>query len=183
SQRSGTSSSTFRSNERGLSVGKEPDMIGGQAIGARFAGCALAIFLTGAASAFAQGNGVINGTIVDKDGVVPGARITASDPATGIARTAVSDDRGVFRLLSVPPGRYNIKGGLEGFKTIPINDFPLLLGESRDLGKLALTVGALSESLTVTAEAPPVQPPGSQLQRTVTGDQLTMIQVKGRDIF
>src|SRR5262245_59853120 len=116
-------------------------MSGGQGIGARVARCALAIFLAGAASAFAQGTGVINGTIVDKDGVVPGATITATDSATGVVRTAVSDDRGVFRVLSVPPGRYNIKIELEGFKAITINDFPLLLGESRDLGKLPMTVG------------------------------------------
>src|SRR5262245_53702380 len=122
-------------------------------------------------------------TVIDKDGVVPGATITATDPATGVSRTAISDDRGVFRVLSVPPGRYNIKIELEGFKTITINDFPLLLGESRDLGKLTMSVGALTESLTVTAEVTPVQTSASQLQRTVTGDQLTMIQVKGRDIF
>jgi hypothetical protein len=183
SGRSGRSSSTFRSRERGSLVGKEPDMSGGQGIGARVARCALAIFLAGAASAFAQGNGVINGTIVDKDGVVPGATVTATDSATGVVRTAVSDDRGVFRVLSVPPGRYNIKIELEGFKAITINDFPLLLGESRDLGKLPMTVGTVAETLTVTAEVTPVQTSASQLQRTVTGDQLTMIQVKGRDIF
>ncbi|HTH04046.1 MAG TPA: carboxypeptidase-like regulatory domain-containing protein, partial [Vicinamibacterales bacterium] len=158
-------------------------MIGGQGKGLRFAGCVLAILLAGAAIAFAQGNGVITGTVVDKDGVVPGATITATDTATGIVRKAVSDDRGVFRLLSVPPGRYRINVEVEGFKTITVDDFPLLLGESRDLGKLTMTVGALTESLTVTAEVTPVQTSASQLQRTVTGDQLTMIQVKGRDIF
>jgi len=158
-------------------------MIGGQGKGLRFASCVLAILLAGAAIAFAQGNGVITGTVVDKDGVVPGATITATDTATGIVRKAVSDDRGVFRLLSVPPGRYRINVEVEGFKTITVDDFPLLLGESRDLGKLAMTVGALTESLTVTAEVTPVQTSASQLQRTVTGDQLTMIQVKGRDIF
>jgi hypothetical protein len=126
----------------------------------RFAGCVLAILLAGAAIAFAQGNGVITGTVVDKDGVVPGATITATDTATGIVRKAVSDDRGVFRLLSVPPGRYRINVEVEGFKTITVDDFPLLLGESRDLGKLAMTVGALTESLTVTAEVTPVQTSG-----------------------
>src|SRR5262245_52272319 len=104
-------------------------MMGGQGIGARLAACALAIFLAAAANAFAQGNGVINGTVVDKDGVVPGATITATDIATGVVHTATSDDRGVFRILSVPPGRYAVKVELQGFKTITITDFPLLLGE------------------------------------------------------
>src|SRR6185436_1099508 len=158
-------------------------MNGGRRKGLGLASCVLAIVLGGAATAFGQGNGVITGTVLDKDGVVPGATISATDTATGVVRKAVSDDRGVFRLLSVPPGRYNIKIEIEGFKTIAVDDFPLLLGESRDLGKLTMTVGALTESLTVTAEVTPVQTTASQLQRTVTGDQLTMIQVKGRDIF
>ena len=59
-------------------------MIGGQGKGLRFASCVLAILLAGAAIAFAQGNGVITGTVVDKDGVVPGATITATDTATGV---------------------------------------------------------------------------------------------------
>jgi hypothetical protein len=158
-------------------------MNGGQRKRLGLASCVLAIVLAGVATAFAQGNGVITGTVVDKDGVVPGATISATDTATGVVRKAVSDDRGVFRLLSVPPGRYHIKIEVEGFKTITVDDFPLLHGESRDLGKLTMSVGALSESLTVTAEVTPVQTSASQLQRTVTGDQLTMIQVKGRDVF
>ena len=41
----------------------------------------------------------------------------------------------------------------------------------------------MTESTTVTAEVTPVQTTSSDLQRTITGDQLTAIQVKGRDIF
>jgi hypothetical protein len=48
---------------------------------------------------------------------------------------------------------------------------------------LSLQVGVRSETVTVTAEVTPVQTTASNLQRTVTGDQLTAIQVKGRDIF
>jgi hypothetical protein len=59
----------------------------------------------------------------------------------------------------------------------------LLSGESRDLGTLKLEIGTLTELLTVTADVTPVQTTSSSLQRNMTGDQLTMIQVKGRDIF
>ncbi len=145
----------------------------------------VSIFLAGAAAAFAQGqgNGMFTGTVGDNDGVVPGATVTATDPATGLIRSIQSNEQGIFRLLSLPPGRYSLRVEMEGFKQITLSDVLLLSGETRDLGKLMLEVGVLSEAVTVTAEVTPVQTTSSQLQRTVTGDQLTMIQVKGRDIF
>ena len=155
---------------------------------ARLGACVLLgvlYFLAGADRALAQGQstGVLTGTVTDGDGVIPGATITAVDADTSVTRTAVSNERGVFRLLSVPPGRYTIRVELEGFKQITIPDVPLYTGETRDLGKLALQVGVRTEAITVTAEVTPVQTTNSNLQRTVTGDQLTAIQVKGRDIF
>src|SRR4030095_704485 len=146
------------------------------------AGC---LVLAGAIPALAQGQGnaVLTGTVLDPDGVVPGATVTATDPATSITRSAVSNEQGTFRLLALPPGRYTISVEMEGFKKITIPDVALYSGETRDLGKLTLQVGVRSENITVTAEVTPVQTSASQLQRTVTGDQLTMIQVKGRDVF
>ena len=143
------------------------------------------LVLAGAVPALAQGQGnaVLTGTVLDPDGVVPGATVTATDPATSISRSATSNEQGTFRLLALPPGRYTINVEMEGFKKITIPDVALYGGETRDLGKLTLQVGVRSENITVTAEVTPVQTTASNLQRTVTGDQLTMIQVKGRDIF
>ena len=65
------------------------------------------ILVAGPSPAFAQGqgNGVFTGTIADSDGVIPGAAVTATDPATGLVRSATSNEQGVFRVLSLPPGR------------------------------------------------------------------------------
>ena len=58
------------------------------------------VVVAGAPSAFAQGqNAILTGTIGDNDGVIPGATVTVTDPATGLTRTAESNDRGVFRIL------------------------------------------------------------------------------------
>ena len=154
--------------------------------GSRLFGCVLVLVcLVCAQSAFAQGqgNGILTGTVSDKDGVVPGAMVTATDAATALVRSATSNEQGVFRLISLPPARYSLRVEMEGFKVITLSDIMLLSGETRDLGKLVLEVGVRAETITVTAESTPVQTSASQLQRTVTGDMLTMIQVKGRDIF
>jgi hypothetical protein len=143
------------------------------------------VCLAGAATAFAQGqgNGILTGTVADNAGVVPGATVTATDAATGLVRSSPSNEQGVFRLLSLPPGKYSLRVEMEGFKQITLDDIMLLSGETRDVGKLVLSIGVRTESITVTAESTPVQIATSSLQKTVTGDQLTMIQVKGRDIF
>jgi hypothetical protein len=62
--------------------------------------------LAGADRALAQGQtGVLTGTVTDGDGVIPGATVTAVDADTSVTRTAVSNEQGVFRLLSMPSGR------------------------------------------------------------------------------
>src|SRR5688572_27223977 len=156
-------------------------------IGARLFPCLcflVLIALACAPPAFAQGqNGILTGIVADGDGVVPGATVTATDPTTGLVRTAVSNDRGIFRVLSVPAGRYAVKIEMEGFRQITLNEVMVISGETRDLGRLVLEVGTLAEAVTVTAEVTPVNTTTGSLQRNMTGDQLTMIQVKGRDIF
>ena len=68
------------------------------------------VVVAGAPSAFAQGqNAILTGTIGDNDGVIPGATVTVTDPATGLTRTAESNDRGVFRILALPAGRYTVR--------------------------------------------------------------------------
>ena len=155
-------------------------------IGARLVACVFVlIFLAGETTGFAQGqgNGTLTGTVADSGGVVPGATVTATNPTTGLIRSVTSSDQGTFRLLSLPPGRYSLRVEMEGFKQIEINDVVLLSGEERELGKLVLEIGVISESVLVTTFVTPVQTSTSQLQRTVTSDQITSIQVKGRDIF
>jgi hypothetical protein len=151
----------------------------------RFFACVLvAIALWAATDAFAQGqNGILTGVVTDSDGVIPGATVTATNAATGLVSSGVSNEQGVFRILSLPPGRYALRVTMEGFRQITLDDVLVVSGETRDLGRLALEVGTLAEAVTVTAEVTPVNTTTGSLQRNMTGDQLTMIQVKGRDIF
>ena len=146
--------------------------------------CVLMICLAGAPSAFAQGqNAILTGTVTDNAGIVPGATVVATDPTTGLTRSAESNEQGVFRVLSLPAGRYSVRIEMAGFRQINLNDIQLVSGETRDLGRLVLEVGTLAEAVTVSAEVTPVNTTTGSLQRNMTGDQLTMIQVKGRDIF
>ena len=153
-------------------------------VGARFLACASAlILLAGASNASAQVTGSLTGTVADNVGVVPGATVTATESTLGVSRSTTTNEAGLFRLLSLPPGNYGLKVEMDGFKPILMNDVRLSSAEIRDLGKLTMTAGAVSESVTITAEVTPVQTATSARQQTLTGDTLTTIQVKGRDLF
>src|SRR5262245_60501082 len=142
------------------------------------------ICLAGAPDALAQGTGTLTGTVLDSTGAaLPGATVTATDPATATVRPVVTNNVGLFRIDALLPGRYTVKVELPGFKPVTITDINLLSLEIRDLGKVALQIGSIQETLTVTSEVTPVQVSDSSLRKTITNDDLANIQVKGRDMY
>jgi carboxypeptidase family protein/TonB-dependent receptor-like protein len=143
------------------------------------------LFCNGAArGAMAQGTGTLTGTVVDETGAsLPGATVNATDATTATVRSVVSNEAGIFRIAALNPGRYVVKVELSGFKPVTIADINLLSLENRDLGKVALALGTVQENLTVTADVTPVQVSDSSRMKTITLEDLTNIQVKGRDMY
>jgi hypothetical protein len=130
------------------------------------------------------GTGTLTGTIIDGQGAsVPGALVEATEQATGAARTATSDTDGAFRLAGLPPGRYTVDVTLSGFAPVKMTDVPLAPAEIRSLEKVQLKVGQLTETVTVAANTAAVQTATSSRMGTVTAEQLTNIQMKGRDVW
>src|SRR5262245_13425535 len=88
----------------------------------RFLVCTLALLTTFlmTSSAFAQtGAGSLTGIVADQSGgKVPGATVTATNQATNVAYTAVSNEAGNYSITSVPVGTYVLKAELSGFKTV-----------------------------------------------------------------
>ena len=144
----------------------------------------VSICLAGASNAFAQGTGTLTGTVVDSQGsAVPGATVTATEAETAAVRVVVSNDSGLFRIAALNPGRYTLKIDLASFRPVTVQEINLSSAEIRDLGKLTLQVGPLTETVSVTSEVTPVQVSDSARRKTVTGDDLKNIQMKGRDIY
>ena len=145
----------------------------------------LLVCLATASTAFAQGaTGTLTGTIVDSSGAaVPGATVNATEANTGTVRSGVSNEQGVFRMAALNPGGYTLSIELASFRTVTVSDINLSSSETRDLGKLTLEVGSLSEVVSVTSEVTPVQVADSSRRSTITTDDIANIQTKGRDIF
>src|SRR5262249_23730616 len=125
----------------------------------RSAAWTLGLLLTLNVSAFAQGviQGQIAGAIKDDTGAaLPGVTVTVTSPALQVPNvTAVSDERGEYRVISLPPGTYRVQYELSGFGTLVRDGIVLTTGFAAKLD-VSLKVATLSETITVSGESPVV---------------------------
>ena len=115
--------------------------------------------------------------------VVPGAEVQLVDTRTGAVRTALTDNSGLFRFPNVAPSVYSVTVKAAGFKSHLEREIALSASETRDLGRIALEIGSMTEQIAITAEATPVQVASSEKSQTIDGRQLNDITIKGRDLF
>jgi hypothetical protein len=123
----------------------------------RFAIWALAFygcFGAGIASAQTTTTGTLSGTIVDQSGgALPGVAVTATHEPTGTKYEAVTGADGVFGIPNVRVGGpYTVTAILSGFRDQTISGISVALGEAKTVD-VKMSLGTLSEDVTVTAEA------------------------------
>src|SRR6476661_5763826 len=72
--------------------------------------------LISAACLWGQFGSGLQGTIVDRtSAVVPGARVIVTNTETGVSRTTVTSDEGIYRFTSLNAGTYRLTATKEGF--------------------------------------------------------------------
>jgi len=126
----------------------------------------------------------IQGVVTDASGaVVGGATCTLTNQATNQASVVQAFGDGAFRFANVAPGVYGLTIESPGFKTQSIRDIEVTVGETRTLGKLAMQVGEVKESISVAAESASLQLASAERSGLVSGTQLNDIAIKGRDLF
>src|SRR5438034_1670075 len=116
---------------------------------------AIALVLGLHTAAYAQtGAASITGLLTDQSGAAaPGVTVTATNQATNVAYTAVSNETGSYTITSVPVGTYVVKAALTGFKTATTKPIQL---DAKQIARLdfKLAVGSLEDTIQVTAAAP-----------------------------
>ena len=96
----------------------------------------------------------VYGTVYDEQrGVIPGATITLKNLDTGQVRVVLSDGTGNFRLVGLPPGRYEIQTALAGFVTDVQSDLQLTISAEAERDVI-LEVEGVSVHETVTGARP-----------------------------
>jgi len=129
-------------------------------------------------------NSVVIGRIVDPaNAVVAGAPVSLTDHNTGAVRRAITDTSGVFRFPDVLPSTYTLSIQMKGFKAETVNDIVVAADETRNMGTLTLEIGSVSETISVMAEATPIQLASSEQSREIDANQLENVTLKGRDLF
>jgi len=101
--------------------------------------------------------GTILGAVADETGArVPRAAVTITNLETGITRALTSDEAGRYRAPNLPPGSYEVRAELTGFRTAVRRGIQLTVG-SEAVVDLTLSVGAVVFLLLRWAFAPLTQ--------------------------
>jgi hypothetical protein len=127
--------------------------------------------------------GTITGEVTDNSGaVMPGVSVSVSgERLIGGARSEVTDARGIYHFENLPPGSYDVKFELQGFKTFEHKQISLSAGFVATVN-VRLEVGTLQETVVVTGDAPTVDTK-SNVQQTVMGQDVMENIPTGRDLW
>ena len=141
------------------------------------------IFMLSTAPASAQlATAGLNGRVTDSSGaVLPGVTVNATQTATGLLRTAVTDDAGAYVLSNLPPGPYRLEVTLQGFRTYVQTGLVLTVGAAPTVNA-ALEVGALEETVTVDAAAPLVDVRSAGISAVIENERIVELPLQGRQV-
>jgi Carboxypeptidase regulatory-like domain/TonB-dependent Receptor Plug Domain len=146
---------------------------------------ALALVLFAATTGLGQStSGSITGTVKDSAGApVPDANVLVTIPATNLKRKVTSNSAGVFIATQLPPGNYTIAVEKAGFKKFEKTNIILNAIDLINAGDFTLDVGAVTDTVTVSAEAARIEIQSETGERSglVTGTQLKELALNGRN--
>ena len=127
-----------------------------------------------------QTAGSIAGVIVDNQGAAaPGVTVTARNLSTGFTRTVTTSTSGFYALTALPVGAYDIVAELSGFTRLELHNIVVQISETHDLN-MTLRVAQVSETVTVTADAPLISTTSSSVGQVVDIDRIESLPLNGR---
>ena len=131
--------------------------------------------------ALAQTSGTISGTIVDASGaVLPGVHVTTRNAGTGLVRSAITGAQGRFAIPALPPGTYEVRAELAGFKPQVRPDVLLAVAETLALN-MTLQLGDLAIEDRVVGVTPLVNTTTSELSYLVGSQAIEQLPLNGRN--
>ncbi len=127
------------------------------------------------------GLSTITGIVSDDQGAaVPGATVTATNTATNVPYIGVSNDAGVYTINALTIGTYTVRVELEGFKAVQVT--VNIAGGQTARVDTKLEVGALTESVEVTATSAVLQTENAVVGAKFDQEQVEKIPLQGRNI-
>jgi Carboxypeptidase regulatory-like domain/TonB dependent receptor len=134
-------------------------------------------------TAFAQYGASIQGTVLDKSGAtVAGAKVTATNEATGVGRDTVTADSGFYRIPGLTPGTYRVDVEAASFKKATTPGVDVAAEATKGLD-LTLDPGPAQETVTVNESVVDLQTENASIAGTITSQQIVNLPEYGRDPY
>ena len=125
----------------------------------------------------------IRGTVADATrSSLPGALVTAKNDATGLTRTATTNDAGLYSIAELPVGLYTVQVEFAGFKTAVRTGLTLNVADDRAVD-FELQPGSVSETVQVEANSQAVRTIGGDVSGVITGEQVRELPLNGRNFL
>src|SRR5579863_2966033 len=129
------------------------------------------------------GRGGISGLVSDTSGaVVPGAKVTAKDAATGDSLSTVSTAAGLYSFVSLAPGKYEVSASATGFDTVVQQNVNVTLDQVSTVN-LALKVGAVNQVVTVTDTTELVDTSNSTVGQLISSETIDRVPLLTRNVY
>jgi trimeric autotransporter adhesin len=129
-----------------------------------------------------QFTGGIRGIVRDPQGVIPGVTVTATNEGTTIARETVTNDVGEYNFPALPPATYSLRTSVAGYKTFERRGIRIGTQQFVTID-VTLEVGAIEESITVTADAPLLETANASHGGVLNRETLESLPAPGRNAF
>ncbi len=130
----------------------------------------------------AQDTGYISGTVTDKSGAaIVGAEVVVTLAGGSLTRTTTTNSDGAYVVAGLPGGSYDLTVKSKGFETYQAKSVKLDVAQKIRVD-VQLTVGQVTERVVVEGvSVAQVQTQSSEIGGTVTGQQISELQLNGRN--
>ncbi|MCI0720481.1 MAG: TonB-dependent receptor [Acidobacteria bacterium] len=140
----------------------------------------MGVLLTATVSFGQAPTAIVTGQVIDASGgVVPDATVEITNEATNITYPSKTNNDGFYSLPNLQPGTYRLQVSKSGFKTIVKPDIVLHVQDARAIN-FSLTVGAVSEIVTVEGGAPLVNTESAAVSTVIDHNFVERLPLNGR---
>ncbi len=131
------------------------------------------------AAAAQQDAGTLRVLVQDSTGVVPGAAVIATNAATNVATTQVSNEQGYATFSPIQRGTYTVNVSLTGFSPVRVTNVTIVVSQNRLL-PVTLALANIAETIQVVAQAAVIQTEDATLGQVLRSEVIAQLPLAGR---